>query len=44
VTDEVLLENAVGPLALKFEVSPEAMRIRAEGMALLLKKKEPSLF
>jgi IrrE N-terminal-like domain len=43
-TDEMLLEDAIRQLAVKFQVSPEAMRIRAEGMGLLLRKKEPSLF
>jgi hypothetical protein len=43
-SDEVLLENAVRPLAVKFQVSAEAMRIRTEGIGLLLRKKEASLF
>ncbi|GIW81355.1 MAG: hypothetical protein KatS3mg105_3162 [Gemmatales bacterium] len=43
-TDERVLEHAVRPLAEKFEVSAEAMRIRLEGMGLLLRKKEASLF
>jgi len=43
-TDEMVLESAVRPFAGKFQVSPEAMRIRCEGMGLLLRKKEPSLF
>ena len=43
-TDEMVLENAVRPLATTFQVSPEAMRIRAEGMQLLLRKKESLLF
>lgn len=43
-TDEILMENAVRPLAINFQVSPEAMRIRSEGMGLVLRKKEPSLF
>ena len=43
-TDERVMENAVRPLASQFQVSPGAMRIRAEGMKLLLQKKEPSLF
>jgi hypothetical protein len=34
----------VRPLAGTFQVSPEAMRIRAEGNQLLLRKKEASLF
>ncbi|MDP1797945.1 MAG: ImmA/IrrE family metallo-endopeptidase [Planctomycetaceae bacterium] len=43
-TDEMVLENTVRPLATTFQVSPEAMRIRAEGMGLLVRKKEASLF
>ena len=43
-SDELLLENVVRPLAGMFEVSPEAMRIRAEGMGLLMRKKEVMLF
>lgn len=43
-TDEILLENAVRPLAGQFQVSPEAMRIRLEDLGLLLRKKEASLF
>ena len=43
-TDEMLMENAVRPLAGKFQVSPEAMRIHAEGMSLLMRKREASLF
>ncbi len=43
-TDEMIMENAVRPLAGKFQVSPEAMRIRAEGMSLLMRKREASLF
>ena len=42
--DNMLLEHASRPLAETFEVSPDAMRIRLEGMKLLLRKKEPSLF
>jgi len=42
--DNMLLEHAARPLAEKFEVSPDAMRIRIEGTKLLLRKKEPSLF
>lgn len=44
VPDDLMLENAVRPLAETFEVSPEAMRIRCEGMGLLLRKKEALLF
>ena len=43
-TDEMIMENAVRPLAGKFQVSPEAMRIRAEGISLLMRKREASLF
>jgi hypothetical protein len=43
-TDEMIMENAVRPLARAFQVSTEAMRIRAEAMKLLLRRKEPSLF
>jgi hypothetical protein len=39
-TDEMILENAVRPLAVSFHVSPEAMRIRAEGIGFLLRRKE----
>jgi len=42
--DRVLLEHVARPLADVFQVSPEAMRIRLEGLRLLLSKKEPSLF
>jgi len=43
-TDDSIMENAVRPLAVRFQVSSEAMRIRSEGMGLLLRKKESSLF
>jgi hypothetical protein len=43
-TDNQLFESAVRPLAEIFQVSAEAMRIRAEGMKLLLKKRERGLF
>lgn len=42
--DDVVLEHCSRQLAEKFQVSAEAMRIRLEGMGLLLRKKEPSLF
>lgn len=42
--DDMVLEHCSRQLADKFQVSAEAMRIRLEGMALLLRKKEPSLF
>ena len=43
-TGELIMENAVRPFAVKFQVSPEAMRIRAEQMGLLLRKKAALLF
>ena len=43
-TDEMVLENAIRPLAATFQVSAEAMRIRLEDMGLLLRKKDASLF
>ena len=42
--DNMLLEHVARPLAQTFEVSPDSMRIRLEGLQLLLRKKEPSLF
>lgn len=42
--DNMLLEHAARPLAQKFEVSPDAMRIRLEGMKLLCRVREKSLF
>jgi len=42
--DNMLLEHAARPLAEKFEVSPEAMRIRLEGMKFLCRKREKLLF
>lgn len=42
--DDALFEDAARPLAELFEVSPESMRYRLEGMKLLLRKKEPTLF
>jgi hypothetical protein len=42
--DDVLLGDAIRPLAVQFEVSVEAMRIRSEEFGLLLRKKQPSLF
>jgi hypothetical protein len=44
ITDELVLEIAVRPFAATFQVSPEAMRIRCEGMGFLLRKKEAMLF
>jgi Zn-dependent peptidase ImmA (M78 family) len=38
-TDEMILESAIRPLAVTFQVSPEAMRIRTEGMQLLLRER-----
>lgn len=43
-TDEMIMENAVRPLAGIFQVSPEAMRIRAEGIQLLLRRRDLLLF
>ncbi len=43
-TDEMIMENAVRPRTGKFQVSPQAMRIHAEGMSLLMRKREASLF
>jgi Zn-dependent peptidase ImmA (M78 family) len=43
-TDEIILENAVRPLAGTFQVSAEAMRIRLEKFGLVARKKEASLF
>lgn len=43
-TDEMVLANAVRPLADLFQVSAEAMQIRLEEMGLLLRKREASLF
>jgi hypothetical protein len=40
----MVLKHGSRPLAEKFQVSPEAMRIRLEGMGFLLRKKEESLF
>jgi len=42
--DEVILDKAARPLATAFEVSATAMRIRLEGLGLLLRKKEKLLF
>lgn len=42
--DNMLLEHIARPLADRFEVSPDAMRIRLETISLLQRKKEPSLF
>lgn len=42
--DNTLLEWYGLPLAEKFQVSPEAMRIRLEEMGLLVRKKEATLF
>lgn len=43
-TENMLFEYACRPLAEQFEVSTDAMRIRLEGMKLLVRKREPSLF
>lgn len=42
--NNVLLEHAARPLAEKFAVSPEAMRIRLEGLKLLVRVRETTLF
>lgn len=42
--DNMLLEHASRPLAQTFEVSPDAMRIRLEGMKLLARERGNSLF
>jgi Zn-dependent peptidase ImmA (M78 family) len=42
--DDMVLEYCSRPLADKFQVSAEAMRIRLEEMGLLLRKREASLF
>jgi Zn-dependent peptidase ImmA (M78 family) len=42
--DNMLLEHCSRPLAGKFHVSPEAMRIRLEQLKLLVRRKEASLF
>jgi hypothetical protein len=42
-SDNFLFATLVRPLADAFEVSAEAMRIRLEGMALLMRTKEPTL-
>jgi hypothetical protein len=43
-TEDAILENAIRPFASTFQVSAGAMRIRTEGMGLLLRKKEALLF
>lgn len=42
--NNMLFEHVCRPLAEIFEVSPDAMRIRLEGVRLLLRKKESLLF
>lgn len=42
--DDMLLENAARPLAERFQVSAEAMRIRLEELKLLARKRENTLF
>lgn len=44
MSDERILEDAIRPFAGLFEVSPEAMRIRCEGLGLLHRQKFPTLF
>ncbi len=41
--DNMLLEHVARPLADTFEVSPDAMRIRLEGLSLLVRSQEPPL-
>lgn len=43
-TDEALLQQAVRPLALRFEVSAEAMRIRTETLGFLSRSQEARFF
>lgn len=43
-TDNQLLDMAVQPLAERFQVSAEAMRIRAENLGLVIRKKVRTLF
>jgi hypothetical protein len=43
-TDEEMMEDFCRPLALKFEVSPMAMRIRLEQLALMTREKVNLLF
>ncbi|HID74789.1 MAG TPA: ImmA/IrrE family metallo-endopeptidase [Planctomycetaceae bacterium] len=42
--EDMVLEHLARPLAERFQVSAEAMRIRLENMGLLLRKKETTLF
>ncbi len=42
--DDMVLEHVSRPLAERFQVSAEAMRIRLEELGLLLRKREASLF
>jgi IrrE N-terminal-like domain len=42
--DDLLLAQVSRPLADRFQVSPDAMRIRLEGLNLLQRKKERTLF
>ena len=43
-SDDVVLEHSSRPLADKFQVSAEAMRIRLEELGFLVRKREASLF
>ncbi len=43
-SDNMLMEQFSRPLAKQFQVSPEAMRIRLEQFALLVRKRVPTLF
>lgn len=42
--NDMILEHTCRPLAERFHVSPEAMRIRLEDFGFLLRKRMPSLF
>ena len=44
VNEEMTFEQFCKPLAERFEVSAQAMRIRLETLKLLVRRKEPSLF
>ena len=43
-SDNMLMEQYIRPLAKQFQVSREAMRIRLQQLALLVRKRMPSLF
>jgi hypothetical protein len=44
IPDERVFEGAVRPFAATFQVSPEAMRIRCEGLGFLVREKRTLLF